>query len=171
MLVFFLASCGSVPRSAAPPAPARPHVAPPQVTRALIEDLVAGRARWGELVDPVRGVTFVEYTSMDSDPGIVKASSHLCGETAANALAARHDGWAQAIHFDEIFQCTNAPGPPTCELGTVGEFAGTTRLIFAADGATLRLDTVEDVNSAYKPADETAVLAQLRARQRDARCR
>jgi hypothetical protein len=166
-----LASCGPAARPAARPAPA-PIVAPsPPLTRELVEDLVKGRRHWSDVIDPAIGVTFVQYTMSESDPGIFTASSHRCGEAAVLELDGRRSRFETAIQMDEIFECSNDPGPGTCELGIAGEFGGKTRLIFARGGRGLRLDTVEDVNSSYAPKDEAAVLARLRAQQRGVGCR
>jgi hypothetical protein len=165
VVALILASCGPAARPAAPApprAPARP------VTRELVADLVAARTPWRDLIDPTIGLTWVQYTSMDSDPPVATSSIHLCGDAAIGALEARRSSFESAIEADEIFECATTPGPPTCSLGIAGEFAGTTRLIFTPDGR--RLDAVEDVNSSYAPQDEAAVLARLRAQQQRARC-
>ena len=147
-------------------APLGEHAGVTPVTRAFVEDLVAGRRSWGDVVDPEAGVAFVQYTTSDSEPGVFTASSHLCGAAAARALDDRHARFAEAIAADEIFDCAGQ----TCRLGIAGEFASTTRLVFADGPGGLRLDAVLDVNSANAPDDEAPVLARLRAQQRGARC-
>jgi len=137
------------------------------VTRAFIEDLVAGRRSWADVVDPAKGVAFVQYTVSDSDPGVFTASSLLCGAAAVRALDDRHARFAEVIETDEIFDCAHA----TCRLGIAGEFASTARLVFTTDDTGLRLAAVEDVNSANAPDDEAPVLARLLDQQRGKRCR
>jgi hypothetical protein len=152
-------------------APRRPNPFASPATRELVEELVTSRRRWSDFIDPAIGVIFVQYTTSDSEPGIFTAASHLCGEAAVRELERRRPALETAIQMDEIFRCTTGPGPGTCELGIAGEFAGTTRLLFTAGGASgLVLDTVEDVNSTYAPEDEATVLARLRAHERGARC-
>lgn len=76
----------------------------------------------------------------------------------------------RAVPLDERFSCRNRPGPPTCEVGVIGEGMTTVDYVFRVSGERLVLDTMILTNSVYKPDDEAKVVTRYRSKFAAATC-
>jgi hypothetical protein len=137
----------------------------PKVTKSFMRDIAAGKHAPVDLIYATKGIVEVVYVSGESEPPVTRFSRRLCGQKAIDEVAfiIRRE-LVVAVRIDELFSCKNRPRP-SCVAGQIGEFATNREYVFHPDpDGRLVLDTIILTNSAYKPADESRVVARLQTK-------
>jgi hypothetical protein len=146
--------------------------AEPAVRRAMVRQLANGKLPPAELVDAERGLVWVVYLPDQQVDVTPKSTKRLCGDTAIKKLASLRSTLRALIAApDEVFSCSNKPGPPTCTIGERGESSSTWDLTFRIAGDKLVLERVVERSSAHMKPEDWAMVKRLIAKQVDTTCK
>jgi len=122
---------------------------PKAATKALVNELAAGKRKLADLVDPKAGVVLLERFDGPGEPPPKKTSKLLCGKQLTNTIATWQARLAKEVpdyakegHVD----CENKPAP-MCTYGRVGEWDPAIHLRFRLDddkGLLLTAISIDD---------------------------